>query len=238
MTPAPVWSVSCAWKLTMFGNKMQYAHIQDGQWRVSLWMWHSQGSVRKWAAAFKHELSFSLCHLAVSSSNTLSTSTSIKATFTTQPVVYARLVKSQVYLTSRKAKLMNVFIWGVFLIHSYFPWPSFKFSTWCILILKNMFHLRFTGAKRNRSNSAESAALPRRNVCLTKTSICDDSLLNLQRDDSSRRQSCIFQRDTLVNNMPQLSGTVFTAGLCCRPQHNKSSCLEMWTPSFHFGHPQ
>lgn len=96
----------------------------------------------------------------------------------------------------------------------------------------------FFGAKGSKFNSAESAALPLRNVCLTKTSICDDSLLNLQRDDSSRRQSCIFQCDTLVNNMLQLSGTVFTAGLCCRPQHNKSSCLEMWTPSFHFGHPQ
>lgn len=202
--------------------------------------WHSRGSViRKWAAAFEHGLSSLLCHLVVSSSNTLCTSTSIRATFTAQPVVYTCLVKSQVYFTARKKKKMNDFhVRCFFLIYSFLPWPSFKFATQCSPILKNLFPLHFIGAKRNRSNSAESAALPRRNVCLTKTSICDDSLLNLQRDDSSRRQSCIFQCDTLVNNMPQLSGTVFTAGLCCRPQHNKSSCLEMWTPSFHFGHPQ
>lgn len=104
-----------------------------------------------------------------------------------------------------------------------------------ILLLKE-HALLLSGAKWNQPN--ESSALPQRNVFRTKTLIFDDSLLNLQRDESSRRQSCIFQFDTLVNNMPQLSGTVFTAWLCCRPPHNKSSCLEMWTPSFQFGHPQ
>lgn len=75
-------------------------------------------------------------------------------------------------------------------------------------------------------SSVKSAALHLRNVCLTKTSTCDDSMLNLQRADS-RRQSCVFQYGTLINKMPPLSGTVFAVGLRCRPQDNQSSCLEM-----------
>lgn len=71
------------------------------------------------------------------------------------------------------------------------------FSPVRILILKTYAFL-LSGTKWNWESSAPS----QRNVFLTKTLIFDDSLLNLQRDESSRRQSCIFQFDTLVNNMP------------------------------------
>lgn len=74
----------------------------------------------------------------------------------------------------------------------------FHFFSVRILILKT-YALLLSGKKKW---NWESSAPSQRNVFLTKTLIFDDSLLNLQRDESSRRQSCIFQFDTLVNNMP------------------------------------
>lgn len=123
---------------------------------------------------------------------------------------------------------------------------KYAFSLWTIQLfsiispvnLPSFLKTCFLWLHPLKFNPAESVALALRNVCLTKSLICDDSLLNLRRLNSSRRQPCIFQYDALVNNMPQLSGAVLAVGLRCRSQHNQSSCLEMWMPSFQSGHPQ